>query len=206
MIGSDVDNFECPRCGAHDRERHLFLYLLESGLLKRIPELRILHFAPEKCLAPIIADMEPLEYIKCDKYQVGEDVQCVDIEAMPFADASFDLVLANHVLEHVPDDLRAVREVHRVLRRGGLAILQTPFCAALTSTWSDPGIVSDEARLQAYGQEDHVRLFGKDIFERISSGGLLAHVENHEDLLQTYDATIFGVNASEPFFLFQRDD
>lgn len=182
------------------------MYLLESGLIDRIPKLRILHFAPEKCLAPAIADMEPLEYVKCDKYPAGDDMQCVDIEAMPFSDGSFDLVIANHVLEHVEDDLRAIREIHRVLRLGGFAILQTPFCAALTSTWIDAGIVSDEARLQAYGQEDHVRLFGKDIFERISSAGLLPCVETHGSLLKRYDATVCGINASEPFFLFRRVD
>lgn len=206
MTGSDLENFECPRCGAHDRERHLFMYLMQSGLFKRLPDLRILHFAPERCLTKVIAGMGPLEYVKCDKYPTGGDMMAVDIEAMPFRDGSFDLVIANHVLEHVNDDLRAVSEVHRVLCNGGLAILQTPYCVVLTSTWSDTGITTANARLQAYGQEDHVRLYGKDVFGRISSVGLLPCVETHESLLTRYDATVCGVNASEPFFLFRRCD
>lgn len=72
---------------------------------------------------------------------------------MPFADGSFDVVLANHVLEHVDDDRQAVAEIHRVLARGGRAILQTPYSRVLQQTWSDPGIVSEGARLQAYGQK-----------------------------------------------------
>ncbi|WP_460823923.1 class I SAM-dependent methyltransferase [Lysobacter olei] len=206
IVGSDVDNFECPRCGAHDRERHLLLYLTASGLLKRIPGMRVLHFAPERCLARIIAGLGPVEYIKCDKYPTGDEMMGVDIESMPFPDGSFDLVIANHVLEHVDDDLLAVREIHRVLRKDGSAVLQTPYCRDLTSTWRDPGIIAAEARLQAYGQEDHVRLFGSDVFERISSSGLLPCVETHENLLAEYDATVCGVNASEPFFHFRRCD
>ena len=116
MIGSDVDNFECPRCGAHDRERHLLLYLQSSGLLASLPSLRILHFAPEWNLSRRIAEMVPVQYVKCDLYPGTADVQRVDIQAMPYADATFDMVIANHVLEHVGDDLKAVSEVARVLK------------------------------------------------------------------------------------------
>ena len=206
VVGSDVDNFECPRCGAHDRERHLLLYLQESGLLARIPALRILHFAPEKRMAQRIVEREPVEYVKCDLHPSAADTRRVDIEAMPFADGSFDMVIANHVLEHVDDDIRAVAEIRRVLRHDGIAILQTPYSAMLHHTWSDPGLVAEDARLHAYGQEDHVRLFGRDIVERFAAGGLRPCVETHAGLLARYDASVCGVNEAEPFFLFRRID
>lgn len=203
-VGSDVDHFECPRCGAHDRERHLLLYFRAVGLLEAVPSLRILHFAPERCLAQRIAAAAPAGYVKCDLYPAADDVQRVDIEAMPFAEATFDLVIANHVLEHVDDDLRALREIRRVLRPGGRAILQTPYCASLDATWRDAGIATDAARLQAYGQEDHVRLYGRDLFERFASAGLRARVQTHAELLPGHDATVHGVNAAEQLFLFER--
>lgn len=206
MTGSDVENFECPRCGAHDRERHLFLYLRESALLEKLPALRILHFAPEKRLAEQIKKSAPIDYVKCDLQPTSEDIRRVDIEAMPFADGAFSLVIANHVLEHVSDDFRALAEISRVLCPGGFAILQTPYAASLDGTWSDAGIESDEARLQAYGQEDHVRLFGRDIFERFARPGLKPCIDTHVGLLSKYDAGLFGVNAAEPFFLFRRVD
>ena len=96
----------------------------------------------------------------------------MDILDMPLESESFDFVIANHVLEHVSDDLKALTEIRRVLRVGGYAILQTPYSSKLHHTWQDPGIADDAARLQAYGQEDHVRLFGRDIFARITSAGL----------------------------------
>ncbi|MHB8528490.1 MAG: class I SAM-dependent methyltransferase [Caulobacteraceae bacterium] len=124
---------------------------------------------------------------------------------MPFEDDSFDFVFANHVLEHVGDDRRAVGEIRRVLRVGGRAILQTPFSRKLDRTWEDGGIDTDSARLQAYGQEDHVRLFGRDIFERIGAAGLASAVREHGDLLAAFAADEWGVNPAEPFFLFRRE-
>jgi SAM-dependent methyltransferase len=206
MVGSDIDNFECPRCSAHDRERHLLLYLQESGLLGHVPDFRILHFAPEGCLTQKLAALAPLEYVKCDLYPTNKDIQRVDIEAMPFSDGSFDMVIANHVLEHVDDDRMALQEIRRVLCLDGVAILQTPYSASLKKTWSDSGIVTGEARLQAYGQEDHVRLFGQDIFERFAASGLRPCLETHAGLLAKYDPAVFGVNEAEPFFLFRRVD
>lgn len=203
-VGSDVDHFECPRCGAHDRERHLFLYMRASGLFDRMHGMRILHFAPERRLSPRIAAAMPSEYVRCDLFPTEPNVVKVDIEAMPFADAAFDLVIANHVLEHVDDERKAVREVARVLSPGGFAILQTPYSAKLETTWQDPGIDDPQARLQAFGQEDHVRLFGRDIFDRIAGSGLESHVRRHAELLADADPGIAGVNPAEPFFLFRK--
>lgn len=205
VIGSDIDNFECPRCGAHDRERHILMYLEASGFMDSLPTMRVVHFAPEPRLAQCIAKALPVQYIKCDLHPAAADVERVDIEAMPFADESFDLLIANHVLEHVDDDLRALTEIGRVLKPGGAAILQTPYSAVLQRTWSDPGIVSERARLQAYGQEDHVRLFGRDIFDRFASSGLCPCVVSHQELLDC-DSREAGVNPREPFFLFRREE
>ncbi len=121
-----------------------------------------------------------------------------------FPNESFDFVIANHVLEHVDDCQRAVSEIHRVLKVGGHAILQTPFSRILTQTWEDPGIKTVEARTEAYGQGDHVRLFGRDVFERLSFSGLVSRVEEHDCLLTECDPSQFGVNRAEPFFHFQR--
>lgn len=204
VIGSNIGNFECPRCGAHDRERHALMYLEASGFMKSLPTMRIVHFAPEPRLAQRIARLKPVQYIKCDLYPAAADVEQVDMEAMPFANSSFDLLIANHVLEHVNDDLRALSEIARVLKPGGSAVLQTPYSPVLQHTWSDPGILSESARLHAYGQEDHVRLFGRDIFDRFASCGLRPCVARHEELLDC-DPRETGVNPREPFFLFRRE-
>lgn len=204
VVGSDVDHHECPRCGAHDRERHLLMYMKASGLMPGLEGFRILHFAPEKRLGRLIAAQRPAKYERCDLYPASVDVRKIDIQAMPFVDGEFDLLIANHVLEHVDDDLAAVAEITRVLAPGGFAILQTPYSPVLHATWGDAGIIGEAARLQAYGQEDHVRLFGSDIFERIASAGLQPRVTRHDELLSDADARVFGVNRSEPFFLFQK--
>jgi predicted SAM-dependent methyltransferase len=165
---------------------------------------RILHFAPERRYSAFIADAKPLKYIKADLYPAAADVLKVDMLDMQFADQSFDIVIANHVLEHVADSLAALREIRRVLRQGGLAILQTPYSAVLEHTFEDKGIVAASAREYAYGQDDHVRLFGRDIFDVYASAGFAGHVMRHEEVLSAFDAAAHGVNSQEPFFLFER--
>lgn len=204
VVGSDLDHFECPQCGAHDRERHLLLYMRVTGLIDRLAGQDVLHFAPERHLSRAIAHAGPRTYRKGDLYPLAADVERIDLLAIPCNAESFDLVIANHVLEHVLDDIGAVNEIYRVLKPGGHAILQTPFSAKLQHTWSDPGIDTDEARLQAYGQEDHVRLFGRDIFDRFSLSGLVPCGGSHDELLGDYDSTKYGINAREPLFLFRR--
>jgi len=204
VVGSDVENFECPRCGAHDRERHLLLYMRASGLMEGLQEMSILHFAPEIRLSRLLRAAAPESYLPCDLFPRSPDVLCVDMQEMQFESGTFDLVMANHVLEHVDDVSAALCEIFRVLKPGGFAILQTPFSPLLHNTWSDQGIDSPEARLQAYGQEDHVRLFGRDIFEILVSTGFQSFVKAHAGCLGDIDVKKFGVNPEEPFFLFRR--
>jgi len=204
MVGSDPDRFECPRCGAHDRERHLLMYLRASGVMEEMRGRRVLHFAPEKHLPRLLRSADPASYLACDLFPKNEGVQRVDMLAMPFEPGAFDVVIANHVLEHVDDDAQAFAEIHRVLAPGGFAILQTPYSARLHATWQDRGIDTPEARLQAYGQEDHVRLFGRDVFERAAAAGFESHVRHHAELLGDVDPATAGVNAAEPFFLFRK--
>jgi SAM-dependent methyltransferase len=204
MVGSNPNQFECPRCGAHDRERHLLLYLRASGLLDDMRGKSILHFAPEKRLSGLMRAAQPAQYLRCDLYPQSADVRCVDMLNMEFAPNTFDVVIANHVLEHVDDVDKALSEVWRVLKPGGCAILQTPYGSKLRRTWSDPGIDTDAARLQAYGQEDHLRLFGSDIFERFAESGLDPDIRLHAELLPEYDAIEYGVNPDEPLFLFHK--
>jgi len=206
FVSGDMANFGCPRCGCHDRERHLMLYLKASGIASHIANARVLHFAPESHLGAWIRSLGPSHYAACDLIPYSREVEKVDIEQIPYETEFFDFVIVNHVLEHVHDDLQALAEIFRVLRRGGYAILQTPFSEVLAHTWSDPGITHEYARLHAYGQEDHARLYGRDIFKRFASSGLLPRCTTHAQILADFDAHRFGVGKDEPFFLFQRPE
>jgi hypothetical protein len=205
IVGSDVDHFECPRCGAHDRLRHLFLYLDRAGIFARMSGARILHGAPEIALTTRIQAQAPSHYVKCDLFPSRPGIERVDLTAMPFDDGAFDVVIANHMLEHVGDLPAALREIGRVLAPGGVAILQTPYVPMLEATLDDAGVQSAEARLQLYGQEDHVRLFGRDIFHTFARhSGLVSKVATHDDLLPDIDAHRYAVNRREPLFLFEK--
>jgi len=205
VVGSDVRRFNCPRCLSHDRERHLLLYLRATGLLQELARLRILHMAPEANLARIIGEGRPARYVRGDLFPAEPGVERINLQDIPHAAGSFDLVIANHVMEHVDDDHAALLEIARVLAPGGFAILQTPYSPLLATTFADSGILrSAVARLQAYGQEDHVRLYGGDVFKRFTVGGLVDRSVTHAVALPGIDAYYYGVNPAEPLFLFQR--
>ena len=204
VIGSDVDKFSCPRCGAHDRERHLLMYFDSTSMWAQIEAGSVLHFAPERIFAQRILNLKPAKYIKADLFPSATDIVQEDITKLSFADGTFDLVIANHILEHVIDDNAAMKEIFRVLKLGGFAILQTPYSNKLRNTFSDNGIVDDDARLEAFGQEDHVRLYGKDLFVKLEQAGFKSRVATHTQLLGNFQADVYGVNSREPFMCYQR--
>ncbi len=203
VIGSDLDHFACPRCGCHDRERHLWLYMNKYGLLERMRGAVLLHFAPELALTTVLAHAGLSRHVMADLNPSRPEIVQMDMLSTGLANSSFDFVMANHVMEHVDDDMTALRELRRVLKPGGLAILQTPYSDVLERTFADPGIRTPEQRLELYGQEDHVRLYGRDIFDRFASAGFASRAARHADALPDVEAPKFGVNPSEPFFLFE---
>lgn len=204
VIGSDVENFECPVCRAHDRERHLFMYLGATGQWQKMSGARILHLAPEQNLQHFIVSSGPAEYVRGDLFPSHSYIEQINLENLKYPDNHFDFVMANHVLEHVNDDAQALREIFRVLAPGGRAILQTPYASGLAETFENPEILSEQARLQAYGQEDHLRLYGCDIKERFEASGLRSEMRTHSDVLSDVQSGKMGVNASEPFFMFLK--
>lgn len=204
FTGSDVDNFSCPVCGAHDRERHLRMFMDHFNITTKLKDTSVLHFAPEKILSGYIADQKPSLYIKADLFPSTHDIVKMDMLNIPYEENYFDFVIANHVLEHVNHLPKALFEIHRVLKIGGYAILQTPFSAKLHHTIEDDGINTDTLRLELYGQEDHVRLFGNDIFNIITSVGFASHSTTHQEAFPEIDPKYWGVNIAEPLFLFEK--
>lgn len=204
-ISSDFDNFWCPYCRSHDRERHLVLYLDALNLWQELKGAAILHIAPEKQLGRRLELCQPSRYVRGDLVPTREGVEKLDVTAINYPDESFDLVICNHVLEHVPDDRRALKELLRVLKPGGRAILQTPYAALLEESVEDPeGRKSSSERLAEFGQEDHIRLYGRDLFTRIREAGFELEVRQHQEVLQEVDAARYGVNQREPLVMGRR--
>lgn len=165
------ENALCPHCLSLERHRLIWVYLKEKTNFFS-EKLNVLHIAPEPCF------MKPFEKQHGEKY-ITADIESplakvkMDIHDIPFPANHFDVVLCNHVLEHVNDDIQAMSEIHRVLKPGGFAVLQVPFFAPVPElTFEDNSITHPREREKAFGQSDHVRKFGKDYPQRIELSGL----------------------------------
>jgi SAM-dependent methyltransferase len=171
----------CPQCGALERHRLIWLYLTSELGLGSKPA-AVLHFAPEPALEAQLARMPAISYVSGD---IDPEVamEQMDITAIPRPDDSFDLVLCSHVLEHVPDDALAMREMRRVLKPGGAAVLQHPIDPERAQTYEDRSIETAAGRLRAFNQEDHVRIYGADFGERLERAGFAVTVERYLSVL-----------------------
>jgi SAM-dependent methyltransferase len=162
-------NAECPGCGSYERHRLLWLYLQnKTSFFKE--KLKILHFAPEQVLQDKFFRMKNIDYVSADLNSPRAQYH-MDIMEMSFPSETFDVILCNHVLEHVPDDAKALGELYRVLKFGGWAIVQVPIDPAMKLTLEDPNIKSAADRLKFYGNEDHVRQYGVDYEQRLKKAG-----------------------------------
>jgi SAM-dependent methyltransferase len=204
VVGSDLVNHLCPACNCNDRERHLWLYLRGLGMLGRVPQSRVLHVAPEYAVERRLRALQPREYVAGDLMPRQHAHVRVDVERLTFGDGAFDLIVCNHVLEHVEDPSRAVAEFARCLAPGGYLIAQTPYAPGLKHTFEMDGKVPTQFAVMFYGQDDHVRLFGRDILDVFLAAGLEGGLVPHREALPGVDPAEFGCNEREPFFLFRR--
>ncbi len=156
----------CPGCLTLERHRALAIYDEETNLFAGKD---ILHFAPEPGLAKLILRRSPKSYRTCDLFAENVDLK-INIEGIDLPDASVELVLCLHVLEHV-DDKKAMPELYRILRSSGVAIVMVPVEEGLDETYENPNIKSRGDRLLHFGQEDHVRYYGRDVRDRLRAVG-----------------------------------
>jgi SAM-dependent methyltransferase len=158
----------CPRCGSYERHRLLALALADLDWLR--PDDALIHFAPESHIKRLVAP-RVASYVTADISGQGVDRR-EDLQALTLDDASVDVAFAMDVLEHVPDDRRALLELARILRPGGRLILHVPMVEGWASTYENPAIATPAERTLHFGQADHVRIYGRDIFARIAAAGL----------------------------------
>lgn len=163
------ENVLSPSSLSLERHRLLWLYLKqETGIFKE--QMKLLHFAPEQAFYNRFRKLENLEYITTDLHSPLADVKA-DICDLPFEDESFDFILCNHVLEHIPDDSKAMQELYRILKKGGTAILQIPQDLNREKTFQDDSITDPKERARIFGQYDHVRVYGRDYFDKLREIG-----------------------------------
>jgi SAM-dependent methyltransferase len=172
--GGRRENALCPSCSSSDRERLLYLFLKSQTRIFADRHL-LLHVAPEPGLQRKFLQARQLKCVSLDMASPAAAIKA-NLEQLPFADERFDAIVCNHVLEHVADDGRAMRELLRVLRPGGWAILQVPIARALEQTQEDPRVVTPEAREATFGQFDHVRLYGQDYPNRLRCAGFRVEI------------------------------
>lgn len=152
--------------------------------------LKVLHFAPEQEFYKRFKKQTNIEYTTTDLLSPLADIKA-DICNLPFEDTTYDIIFCNHVLEHIPDDTKAMQELYRVLKPGGMGIFQIPQDLSRATTFTDNTIVDQKERAKIFGQYDHVRVYGRDYFEKLRSIGFKVIEEDYTnkiagDLVRKY--------------------
>lgn len=163
------ENVLAPGTLSLERHRLCWLYLQRETNLFAKPQ-KVLHFAPEQAFLKRFRKMEHLDYTTTDLNSPISDVKA-DICDLPFEDNSFNFIICNHVLEHIPNDTKAMQEIYRVLAPAGTAILQVPYDRNRQKTFEDDSITDPKERAKIFGQYDHVRIYGMDYFDKLASVG-----------------------------------
>ncbi|MEO9570612.1 MAG: methyltransferase domain-containing protein [Polaribacter sp.] len=165
------DNALSPSTLSLERHRLMWLFLKdETTFFTSKRKLKTLHIAPEQCFLDIFRKQKNLDYITSDLESPIADVKA-DICNLPFEDNIFDVVFCNHVLEHITDDTKAMQELYRVLKPNGMGIFQIPQDLSRDLTFEDDSITDQKERTKIFGQYDHVRVYGRDYFNKLRSIG-----------------------------------
>jgi SAM-dependent methyltransferase len=197
VIAGYGENVYCPNCGSKNRER-LLKAVIEKYLplqnAKTLPnptppeKTRLLHFSPEKNLYTWLrnqADITTVDTSPRFYTTIDPDIRYADATRLTFDEKSFDLIIANHILEHIPDDSKAMGEINRVLKEKGVAILQVPYSLTLPTTIEDPDINNPKQQAALYGQCDHVRIYALgDYLRRLENAGFHVHTLTPENLIE----------------------
>ncbi len=204
--GKQRHNVLSPSTLSLERHRLLWLYLQnETNFFSKDTDttpkafettLRVLHFAPEQCFLKRFKKLTHLDYTTTDLESPIADVKA-DICNLPFEDNSYDIIFCNHVLEHIPDDTKAMQELYRVLKVGGMGIFQIPQDLSREKTFEDNTITDKKERAKIFGQYDHVRVYGLDYFDKLRSIGFKVEAVDYTSKLSEVDITKYCLAKGE---------
>ena len=193
----------CPKCLSLERHRLLWLYFInKTNLFKS--NLKVLHIAPEQAFYKRFRKLKNLDYITADLLSPLADIK-MDIQNIPLEDNTFDVIICNHVLEHVEDEFKAVSELFRVLKKGGWAILQVPIDYKRSETYEDKTITSPKEREKHFGQYDHVRFHGLDYPERLRKSGFKVSEDNYISQFDDKTVEYFRLPKQEIIYLCTKE-
>ncbi|MFK5976874.1 MAG: methyltransferase domain-containing protein [Sulfurovum sp.] len=205
VIGAGKRDAGCYKCGSIDRERLVYIYLKHIMKIfnNKGKQLKILHFAPEKNLSKTILDFGFNDYTCGDLFTEGysypNSVKNINVLNISYNEKTFDLIICNHILEHIPNDIDAMKELFRVLKNGGKAILQVPISKNTDKTFEDFSITEPNQREIVFGQFDHIRIYGQDYSKRLSSVGFSVERFNFSGEYSQY-----GFNEDEDIFIAKK--
>lgn len=197
----DKQNVLCPSCDSLERHRLLWLYLMNEMPIYS-EHLKILHFAPEYILQKRLRRLKNLDYLSVDLFSPLAMQTGVDILNLPFDENSYDLILCSHVLAHVSDDRKALREMKRVLKTTGTLILltgETP--NGQTTTLEYENVNSAEERLKLYGRSDRFRIYGSDFAQRCEKEGFSVKLVKYAEQFPDEVRTQFGLSTKDTIYL-----
>lgn len=193
--GKQRNNVLSPSTLSLERHRLLWLYLKNETDFFTASK-KVLHFAPEQAFYQRFKAMQNLDYTTTDLNSPLADVKA-DICNLPFDDNSFDIILCNHVLEHIPDDTKAMQELYRVMKVGGMGIFQIPQDMSRTTTFEDNSITDKKERAKIFGQYDHVRVYGLDYFDKLRTIGFKVEEVNYTSKLSEETITRYCLAKGE---------
>lgn len=203
VIGGGRRAAGCYQCNSRDRERLLYAFIIEELELPKNLDQKILHIAPEPKLSKILLSKNFTEYVCGDLFTKGYDypkhVKNMNVLDLHYDNEYFDFAICNHVLEHIPEDTKAMKELYRVLKKGGKAILQVPISKNQNETHEDFTITDQNKRQELFGQFDHVRIYGQDYVQRLESVGFKVNRTNISDKYKK-----LGVNPDEDIFFCEK--
>lgn len=186
------DDAKCVHCGSLERHRFVWLFLKKKTDLFDGRMKKVLHVAPENCFEGKLTKRLGNGYLTADLYDPNVMVQ-MDITNIKFPDQSFDVIYCSHVLEHVQDDKKAMREFHRVLKNDGWVVLLVPI--TVEKTFENPEVDKPSDRKRLFGQEDHVRRYGLDFIDRLNESGFKVTINKVTDMFTEKDAVFMGLTT-----------
>lgn len=193
--GNQRNNVLSPSTLSLERHRLLWLYLKNETDFFTAPK-KVLHFAPEQAFYKRFRKMKNLDYVTTDLNSPLADVKA-DICNLPFKDNEFDIIFCNHVLEHIPDDTKAMQELYRIMKPGGYGIFQIPQDLSRAKTFEDDSITDRKERAKIFGQYDHVRIYGLDYFDKLRSIGFSVEEVDYTAQLSDAEVTRFCLAKGE---------